>query len=163
MEITSKKSRSHLFGNYMARKENRKINIEVPESQICQNWTAALHVHLKICWQYATSSQTSRGKGKNYTLQSNRAKYNQHRVNDTYQLCKTGTEDREPFILKCNSLEHVRQKYIQNLQDYLNSIQYGLYERIYRNDLLVHIILDSTSEDISPSVIELKHQHYIDI
>ena len=54
-------------------------------------------------------------------------------------------------------------KYIQNLQNYLNSIQYGLYERIYRSDLLVHIILDSTSEDISPSVIELKHQYYIDI
>ena len=32
-----------------------------------------------------------------YTLQSNRAKYNQHRVNDTCQLCKTGTEDREHF------------------------------------------------------------------
>jgi hypothetical protein len=98
-----------------------------------------------------------------YTLQSNRAKYNQHMVNDTCQLCKTGTKDREHFILKCKSLEHVRQKYIQNLQDYLSSIQYGLYERIYRNDLLLHIILDSTSEDKSPSVIELKHQHYIDI
>ena len=45
----------------------------------------------------------------------------------------------------------------------LNSIQYGLYDRIYRSDLLLHIILDSTSEDISPSVIELKHQYYIDI
>ena len=45
-----------------------------------------------------------------YTLQSNRAKYNQHRVNDTCQLCKTGTEDREHFILKCKSLEHVGAK-----------------------------------------------------
>jgi hypothetical protein len=31
MEITNKKSRSHLLGNYMARRENRKINIEASD------------------------------------------------------------------------------------------------------------------------------------
>ena len=133
MEITSKKSHSHLLGNYMARRENRKINIKylslryVKIRQPHYLWRSIDNI------QHQVKQAEVKGRilTNTYTLQSNRAKYNQHRVNDTCQLCKTGTEDREHFILKCNSLEHVRQKYIQKLQDYLNLIQYGLYDRIY--------------------------------
>ena len=79
----------------MARRENRKINIEVPEPQICPNWTA--HYLWRsidnIQHQVKQAEEKARILTNTYTLQSNRAKYNQHRVNDTCQLCKTGTED----------------------------------------------------------------------
>lgn len=40
-----------------------------------------------------------------YTLQSNRAKFNQHDVDPTCLLCKEGPENRQHFILTCKSTE----------------------------------------------------------
>ena len=107
----SDKECSHLLGNYMARRENRKINIKylsvryVKIRQLHCIWRSLDNIQHQV----KQAEVKARILTNTYTLQSNLAKYNQHRVNDTCQLWKTGTKDREHFILKCKSLEHVRQ------------------------------------------------------
>jgi len=50
-----------------------------------------------------------------YTLQANRAKFNQHTVQGTCPLCKTEVENREHFLLHCPPLHPVRQKYLPRI------------------------------------------------
>ncbi len=45
-----------------------------------------------------------------YTLQSNRARYNQHSVPATCPYCKLGDEDRLHLLLQCNNYQKTQRK-----------------------------------------------------
>ena len=55
--------------------------------------------------QYHPVWKTARILTGTYTLQSNRAKFNQHDVDPTCLLCKEGPENRQHFILTCKLTE----------------------------------------------------------
>jgi len=42
-----------------------------------------------------------------YTLQANRSKFNQYKVDPTFPICKSAPEDRKHFILQCSSIERI--------------------------------------------------------
>ena len=46
-----------------------------------------------------------------YTLQANRARFNQNEVDGTCRLCSKDIETREHFIATCEALEHLRKDY----------------------------------------------------
>ena len=56
-----------------------------------------------------------------YTLQSNRAKFNQHDVDPTCLLCKECPENRQHFILTCKLTEPARQKFLTKIIDTVQS------------------------------------------
>ena len=47
-----------------------------------------------------------------YTLQANRAKFNQHSVSATCPLCKSDSEDRIHLVLHCTSYTRIRDKHL---------------------------------------------------
>ena len=47
-----------------------------------------------------------------YTLQSNKAVFNQFQVVATCPLCKMAAEDRHHFVLECPTLDLIRSKYM---------------------------------------------------
>ena len=50
-----------------------------------------------------------------YTLQSNKAVFNQFQVVATCPLCKSAAEDRLHFVLECPTLDLIRNKYMPNI------------------------------------------------
>ncbi|MES9883383.1 MAG: reverse transcriptase family protein, partial [Sedimenticola sp.] len=57
-----------------------------------------------------------------YTLQSNRAAFNQYSVDPTCQLCKHAPETRQHFLAECVTLEPFRAPYISNLRTIITSV-----------------------------------------
>lgn len=55
-----------------------------------------------------------------YTLQSNRAVFNQHLVDPTCRLCKSGAETREHFIAQCSNTNDIREKSQNKLRSILS-------------------------------------------
>ena len=55
-----------------------------------------------------------------YILQAARSCFNQNAVDPTCKMCKKEPEDREHFIARCWSLEHIICYYKQKLVDILN-------------------------------------------
>ena len=55
-----------------------------------------------------------------YILQANRSCFNQYAIDPNCKLCKKEPEDREHFIARCWSLEHIRCSYRQKLVHILN-------------------------------------------
>lgn len=56
-----------------------------------------------------------------YTLQSNRAKFNQFNVDGTCKLCNQEVEDREHFLAVCTALSTQRAPYIRQLEEIIVS------------------------------------------
>jgi hypothetical protein len=42
-------------------------------------------------------------------------------------LCETGDEDIYHFLLVCSSLKSTRERHLQKIQEYLDSLRNGLY------------------------------------
>ena len=57
-----------------------------------------------------------------YILQANRSCFNQYAVDPSCKLCQKEPEDREHFIARCDSLEHVRKPYRQKFNMIFNNI-----------------------------------------
>ena len=57
-----------------------------------------------------------------YILQANRSCFNQYAVDPSYKLCLKEPEDREHFIARCDSLEHVKKPYRQKFNMIFNNI-----------------------------------------
>ena len=55
-----------------------------------------------------------------YTLQSNRAKFNQYKVSPTCQLCKVGHETREQFLAACSTLQDSRNPFLNKHKSVFN-------------------------------------------
>ena len=51
-----------------------------------------------------------------YTLQANKAKFNQFEVDGTCRLCDNGVENREHFLTTCTALDAQRAPYIDQLK-----------------------------------------------
>ncbi len=83
-----------------------------------------------------------------YTLQANRARFNQFKVNPTCKLCKTEPEDREHLISKCTALTSVRTEYSNKLRALANHSDE--MDTIVNNPvLLTQFSLDSSHPDIA--------------
>ena len=57
-----------------------------------------------------------------YTLQSNRAVFNQFAVDPICKLCEKSPETRQHFIAECQTLQHARQDFYMKIQDIVDSI-----------------------------------------
>ena len=75
-----------------------------------------------------------------YTLQVNRACFNQNQVDPTCMICHNGDETTEHFILACAALEGVREPMIHRL----NMLAKDLTQTQYDTDTLLQLILDSS-------------------
>ena len=51
-----------------------------------------------------------------YTLQSNKAVFNQHAVDPTCKLCRGGPETRQHFLVECQVLRKEREKYLRQIK-----------------------------------------------
>ena len=85
-----------------------------------------------------------------YTLQANRARFNQYDVNPTCIVCKQEPEGREHFLLRCEGLADTRKIYIDMLKDNI----YAYYDTqtwdalIGDENHLLQCILDCTKCEI---------------
>ena len=70
-----------------------------------------------------------------YTLQANRSKFNQYKVDPTCPICKSAPEDRKHFILQCSSTERIRGKYLPKIRNFINESDKNLdLENISRKE-----------------------------
>ena len=88
-----------------------------------------------------------------YTLQANKAKFNQNAVNPTCLLCKEGAETREHFVSTCKRTKEVRDPYLSSLEETANDIYPGSWGHISSTPhLLTQFILDSTHFQFYPEL-----------
>ena len=84
-----------------------------------------------------------------YTLQVNRACFNQNQVEPTCLICHNGDETAEHFILSCNALAEVRKPML----DRLMVLAMDLIQTQIDSDTLMQLILDSSKVvDVSSCV-----------
>ena len=82
-----------------------------------------------------------------YTLQSNRAKFNQFNVSPICKLCCKHPETREHFLILCESFRDVRSvsmNKIRVLFDYSS----GIIDILNNTELNTQLLLDATHPDI---------------
>jgi len=96
-----------------------------------------------------------------YTLQANRAVFNQYSVDPTCKICKDGPETREHFIASCTTLEDTRSKYRTNLQHILTRFPEQEVKDMLLDPLsFTQLVLDCThdrmpySKHLSPDEVE---------
>ena len=78
-----------------------------------------------------------------YTLQANRSKFNQYKVDPTFPICKSAPEDRKHFILQCSSIQRIRGKYLSKIRNFINESDKNLdLENI---DALLQLIIDPSA------------------
>ena len=87
-----------------------------------------------------------------YTLQSNKATFNQFQVDPICRLCKLEPETRKHMIVSCASLQNVRKYYIQMLRDILVDTDVPQHLVLNHPDLLTQLILDPTSDKITEKI-----------
>ena len=73
-----------------------------------------------------------------YTLQTNRAVFNQYHVDSTCPMCLSAPEDRIHLLVNCSTQEEIRRKY---LPDIIHTVSEEVYSRISEDDK-VKLILD---------------------
>ena len=85
-----------------------------------------------------------------YRLQTHECLFNKGhaRLQPTCKLCETEAEDRLHFITRCPALRFIRQPYLGDLEDILQTVDINLSS--LSDELLLAIILDVTN-DIVPS------------
>ncbi len=86
-----------------------------------------------------------------YTLQCNRAKFNQHKVDDTCLLCRKEPEDRCHFLLRCDALDSPRAYYLKQMKEaVLQEFQYEQASTVLEDQqLTLQLILDCSHPDIA--------------
>jgi hypothetical protein len=85
-----------------------------------------------------------------YTLQANRAVFNQYEVDKTCPLCGMGPENRQHFMLECPSLQDVRNPYMDKIRHLLSRENQEEFEKIWGdNELCLQLILDSSVSTVS--------------
>ena len=73
-----------------------------------------------------------------YTLQSNKAVFNQHLVDPTCKLCKGAPENRQHFLAECPAYGEAREKYIIQV----NEVSERLSINVSSPEVLTRLILD---------------------
>ncbi len=74
-----------------------------------------------------------------YTLQTNKAVFNQHQIDPVCPTCLSAPEDRVHLLLHCSTQEDIRSKYIPEIASTVSDQVYNLLE----DDAKVKLILDS--------------------
>ena len=64
------------------------------------------------------------------------------------------------YLLVCSSLKSTRERHLQKIQEYLDSLRNGLYQDIHDADILVQLLMDCTSQEINYGI-RIKQQQYI--
>jgi hypothetical protein len=77
-------------------------------------------------------------------------------------LCETGDENIYHFLLVCSSLKSTRERHLQKIQEYLNSLRNGLYQDIQDADMLVQLLMDCTSQEINYGI-RIKQKQYMEM
>ena len=86
-----------------------------------------------------------------YTLQANRARFNQHSVSPTCLLCKNDSEDREHLILHCTAHAYIREKHLATLR-LLMASHYSrdtVDEIMSNTEILMQCLMDSSKTRVS--------------
>jgi hypothetical protein len=96
---------------------------------------------------------------QSYMLQNIKSRYNK-KISSICTLCETGDEDIYHFLLVCSSLKSTRERHLQKIQEYLDSLRNGLYQDIHDADMLVQLLMDCTSQEINYGI-RIKQQQYI--
>jgi hypothetical protein len=86
-----------------------------------------------------------------YTLQANRAKCNQNEVDPTCKTCGLEAEDRKHFLLRCQALNEVREKYISKLFASLSTtLRTETVETIKNSEeILLQLLIDCTKQNLA--------------
>lgn len=83
-----------------------------------------------------------------YTLQANRARFNQFSVSPLCPLCKQAPETREHFIVTCTCLKDIRSPYLTKIRDIFGCS--SSIDHILRTpELCIHLLLDSSHPCVS--------------
>ena len=83
-----------------------------------------------------------------YTLQFNRAKFNQFRVNPLSPLCKQAPETREHFIVTCKCLKDIRSRYLRKIRDIFGCSS-STDHILQTPELCIQLLLDSSHPCVS--------------
>ena len=83
-----------------------------------------------------------------YIFQEVRAKYNGNNTSPVCPLCKAENENLLHFLLKCENLTQCRTKHLNKIEQLCESYEKGLYKQIIREDLLMQLVMDCTSEKL---------------
>ena len=83
-----------------------------------------------------------------YTLQSNRAKFNQFNVSPICQLCNKHPETREHFLTSCESLINIRTLYINKIRSLLEHSSSNINILLDDPVSCTQLLLDSSHPDI---------------
>jgi hypothetical protein len=94
-----------------------------------------------------------------YTLQSNRAKFNQHDVSSICILCEEEPEDRCHFLLRCSKLSSARSYHVNHLRAVLGSFFSSEKVQLIMDNhqLAAHLILDCSHQDVSKLLGDTSH------
>ena len=84
-----------------------------------------------------------------YTLQSNRAKFNQYNVSPTCQLCNKNPETREHFITVCESLKNIRLVYLNKIRSLFEHSSVKINSLLADSARCTQLLLDSSHPDIN--------------
>ena len=76
-----------------------------------------------------------------YTLQSNRAFFNQHAVDATCKMCRSAPETRQHFLVECQALSDERRKYLSQVSVVTDRLDLDLS----CPDTVTSLILDSST------------------
>jgi hypothetical protein len=85
---------------------------------------------------------------QSYMLQNIKSRYNNN-ISSICTLCETGDENIYHFLLVCSNLKSTRERHLQKIQEYLDSLRNGLYQDIQDADMLVQLLMDCTSQEIN--------------
>jgi len=100
---------------------------------------------------------------RTYTLQSDRAKFNNSKHTDICQLCKFDREDTDHFLLECSVLQIERDKHMSVLTSYVNRItNNSAMSTLKDHNLMTQFILDCSNNAIRQHI-KLKLENRRDI
>ena len=83
-----------------------------------------------------------------YTLQSNRAKFNQYNVSPICQLCNKDPETREHFLTCCESLQNIRSVYHSKIRSLFEPSSDKINSLLDDPARCTQLLLDSSHPDI---------------
>ena len=84
-----------------------------------------------------------------YTLQSNRAKFNQFNVSPVCQLCNKHPETREHFLTSCESLKNIRTLYINKVRSLLEHSSSNINILLDDPASCTQLLLETSHPDIN--------------
>ena len=97
-----------------------------------------------------------------YTLQANRARFNQHSVSPTCLLCKNDSEDREHLILHCTAHTYIREKHLATLRPLMaRHYSSDTVDEIMSNTvILMQCLMDSSKTRVSDIIADKPQSHF---